>query len=142
MRVIKVYTVVGIMIFITFFHCNVMAGGGNEEKAEKAAKAWLWLIDEGKYEESWETASVFFRNSITKEKWVKMLTTVRMPLGRLVFRRLNTITYRSYLPGAPDGDYMIVQFKTSFENKKSAIETITTMLDRDGNWRVSGYFLK
>ncbi|NOY64764.1 MAG: DUF4019 domain-containing protein [Nitrospirae bacterium] len=119
-----------------------MADGGNEEKAEKAAKAWLLLIDEGKYEESWETASVYFRNSITKEKWVKMLTTVRMPLGRLVFRRLDTITYKSYLPGAPDGEYMIVQFKTSFENKKSAIETITTMLDRDGNWRVAGYYIR
>jgi phosphoglycolate phosphatase len=31
---------------------------------------------------------------------------------------------------------------TVFENKKSAIETITPTLDNDGEWRVSGYFIK
>ena len=28
------------------------------------------------------------------------------------------------------------------ENKASAVETITPMLDKDGKWRVSGYFMK
>ena len=28
------------------------------------------------------------------------------------------------------------------ENKKSGIETVTPMLDNDGQWRVSGYFIK
>jgi hypothetical protein len=46
------------------------------------------------------------------------------------------------LPGAPDGEYVVIQFATSFENKKSAIETVTPMLDSDGEWRVSGYFIK
>jgi len=30
----------------------------------------------------------------------------------------------------------------SFENKKSAVETITPMLDKDKKWRVSGYYIK
>jgi hypothetical protein len=44
--------------------------------------------------------------------------------------------------GPPDGEYVVIQFETSFENKKSAIETVTPMLDQDGKWRVSGYFIK
>jgi hypothetical protein len=36
----------------------------------------------------------------------------------------------------------VIQFDTSFKNKKSAIETVTAMLDKDGKWRVSGYFIK
>ena len=37
---------------------------------------------------------------------------------------------------------MIIQFATSFEHKKEAVETITPMLDADGSWRVAGYFIK
>jgi hypothetical protein len=46
------------------------------------------------------------------------------------------------LHGAPDGEYLVIQFETSFSNKKSAIETVTSMLEKDGNWRVSGHYIK
>jgi len=46
------------------------------------------------------------------------------------------------VPGAPDGEYVVIRFSTSFEKKQSAIESITPMLDSDGVWRVSGYFIK
>jgi hypothetical protein len=35
-----------------------------------------------------------------------------------------------------------VQFDTSFERKSAAVETVTPMIDPDGRWRVSGYFIK
>jgi hypothetical protein len=46
------------------------------------------------------------------------------------------------LPGAPDGEYVVIQYRTSFENKNDAIETVTPMKDTDGTWRVSGYYVK
>ena len=46
------------------------------------------------------------------------------------------------LPGAPDGEYVVIQFDTSFTNKKVAVETVTPMKDEDGIWRVSGYYVK
>ena len=46
------------------------------------------------------------------------------------------------MPGAPDGEYVILQFDTSFADKKAAIETVTPMKDKDGKWRVAGYFIK
>jgi hypothetical protein len=55
---------------------------------------------------------------------------------------MRTKNYKTSLPGAPDGEYVVIQFGTSFENKKTAIETVTPMLDKDGKWRVSGYYIK
>jgi hypothetical protein len=31
---------------------------------------------------------------------------------------------------------------TGFAEKKSAIETVTPMMEKDGQWRVSGYFIR
>jgi hypothetical protein len=36
---------------------------------------------------------------------------------------------------------VVIQYDTSFANKKSAVETVTPLLDSDGQWRVSGYFI-
>ena len=57
-------------------------------------------------------------------------------------RQVISTKYATSLPGAPDGEYVVIQFKTSFENKASAVETVTPMKDPDGEWRVGGYFIK
>jgi hypothetical protein len=46
------------------------------------------------------------------------------------------------LPGAPDGEYVVIQFTTSFDGKAVATETVTPMKDPDGHWRVSGYYIR
>jgi len=55
---------------------------------------------------------------------------------------VQTKVFMTSLPGAPDGEYVLVQFATSFEQKKTAIETVTAMLDKDGTWRVAGDYIK
>ena len=66
----------------------------------------------------------------------------RKPLCKLVSRKVKSKDYKTSLPGAPEGEYVVIQFKTSFENKKRSIETVTPMIDDDGKWRVSGYYIK
>ena len=102
----------------------------------------LGLIDGGKYGESWEEAAGYFRNAISKDKWEQAMKAGRVPLGALVSRVVKSKQYTTSVPGAPDGQYVVIQFSTSYENKGSAIETVTPMLDEDGSWRVSGYFIK
>ena len=46
------------------------------------------------------------------------------------------------LPGAPAGRYVVMQFDASFAGRKSAAETVTFLLDRDGKWRSAGYFIR
>jgi hypothetical protein len=113
-----------------------------EKKAVSAAEKWLNMVDEGRYSDSWQGAAEYLRNAINQEQWNRSLRAVRKPLGEVVSRQMKTATYKTSLPGAPDGEYVVIQFDTSFENKKAAIETVTPMMDQDGRWRVSGYYIK
>jgi hypothetical protein len=113
-----------------------------EKAAVVAAEQWLLLVDEGKYEQSWKEAAEYFKNAVSQDKWHQSLQAVRNPLGKLISRKVKTQVYKTSLPGAPDGEYVVIQFETSFKNKKAAVETVTPMMDKDGVWRVSGYYIK
>jgi len=113
-----------------------------EKAAVTAAEKWLALTDDGKNGESWKEAAGYFRAAVKQEQWEQSIQAARKPLGKLVSRKVKDTTYKTTLPGAPDGEYVVIRFDTSFENKKSAVETVTPMLDKDGKWRVSGYFIK
>lgn len=119
-------------------------GEGNakaEKDAVDAAQKWLALIDAGKYDQSWKESSAFLRNAVTQEQWRTSMQAFRVPLGKKLSRTVKSSTYSTTLPGAPDGKYVVIQFSSSFENKKTAVETVTPMLDTDGKWRVSGYYI-
>jgi ABC-type Fe3+-hydroxamate transport system substrate-binding protein len=107
-----------------------------------AAESWLKLVDEGQYDASWTNAASVFRGAVTSEAWSKAVGGVRGQLGKLGSRKLASANYTTSVPGAPDGKYVIMQFDTSFEKKASAVETVTSMQDPDGGWRVAGYFIK
>jgi hypothetical protein len=113
-----------------------------EELAQQSADAWLALVDSGKYAESWQEASQLFKAAVTKEQWQSKLRASRDPFGKMLTRKLKSATYAKTLPGAPDGEYVVIQYESSFEHKQSAVETVTPMLDKDGQWRVSGYYIK
>jgi hypothetical protein len=113
-----------------------------EVAATSQAQAWLALVDQGKYGESWDAASNLFRGAVTRDDWAAKVSGVRGPLGKLVSRRVKSERLATRLPGAPDGKYVVIQFATSFANKKKAVETVTPMLEADGSWRVTGYFIK
>lgn len=118
------------------------ADGEAEEAAIEAAQTWLGLVDAGDFDESWKSAATYFRNAVEQAQWERMMTSGRVPLGKLVSRRVLTARYETTLPGAPDGEYVVIQFESVFENKAEAIETVTPMRNGDGVWRVSGYFIK
>lgn len=121
----------------------VAAGDSDKEKAAvAAAEEWLTMVDDGKYVQSWKEAAQYFKNAVKQEQWEQSLQAVRNPLGKLISREVKSKTYTISLPGAPDGEYVVIQFKSSFENKKSAIETVTPMMDKDAKWRVSGYYMR
>lgn len=113
-----------------------------ENAAVIAAENWLAMVDAGRYAESWQEASELFRNAVTLAQWKQSLQGARKPLGKLINRKVRTTTYKTSLPGAPDGKYVVIEFDTSFEKKKSALETVTPTMEKDGKWKVSGYYIK
>jgi hypothetical protein len=138
----KIFALLLSVLILSALGCATVQNPKAEADAVESARAWLTLIDEGKYADSWNDAAEIFKDAVKKEKWMQALQGVRKPLGNLISRETKNTTYKTSLPGAPNGEYVVIQFKASFENKKSAIETVTPMLDKDGNWRVSGYYIK
>ncbi len=116
--------------------------GDASQAAVRAAENWLPLIDDGSYLQSWQEAGRFFRSAVTAPSWTTAMESFRKPLGHLISRKLQSAQPVTSLPGAPDGEYVITQFDTSFANKKSAIETVTFVLEKDGSWKTAGYFIK
>jgi hypothetical protein len=134
--------VVGIVVLSLLVSIVSAVAGNAEGDAQKAAEHWLALVDAGKYAESWNATAPFFQRAVPKDDWEMKGKRIRQSFGKLVSRKLKSAHYTKSVPGAPGGEYVILQFDTSFENKKSAVETITPMRDKDGRWRVSGYFVK
>jgi hypothetical protein len=111
--------------------------------AQRADMTWLTLVDSGQYGQSWKEAGAAFRSAVTQEKWTETIKRVREPLGKLVTRRLTSASYSTTLPGAPDGEYEVIIFETSFEHKQIGYETVITSVEKDnGAWRVVGYYIK
>jgi hypothetical protein len=117
------------------------SGGGTDEGIA-AGDSWLAVVDAERYDESWERACAFFKGVVPKDQWVRQIAGVRGPLGSVLSRELASAEYSTKLPGAPDGEYVVIQYRTKFENKASAIETVTPMRDPDGVYRVSGYYIR
>jgi hypothetical protein len=113
-----------------------------EAAATTAAVAWLALVDAGNYAASWNAAATRFRNAVTQEQWQSSAARTRRPLGALQSRQLQSATFTHTLPGASDGEYVVIRFSASFANKAAAVETVTPMKDDDGTWRVAGYYIK
>ena len=120
----------------------IHAQDSGTKAAQTSTEAWLSLIDSQSYAASWDAAASLFRNAITQEKWQAAVQAARAPLGQLKSRALKSATSSTTLPGAPDGEYVVVQFNTIFDQKAAAVETVTAIREKDGTWHVGGYFIK
>jgi len=140
----KITWVVVLLSCLSLIVCSqtLLADEAAEKAAQAATEQWLSLVDQGQYAESWQTAATYFKNAVPEKQWLQSMKGARQPLGKIISRRLKSATFATSLPGAPDGQYVVIQYATSFENKASAVETVTPMCDPDKQWRVSGYFIK
>ena len=130
------------ILLIGCFSLGTKSNPAKEKEAMQAALTWLSLVDKEQYDQSWNEAASYFKDAISQQQWLQSMKSVRKPLGQNLSREVKSQQYHTSLPGAPDGEYVVIQFASSFSNKKSAVETVTPMLDTDGEWRVSGYYIK
>ena len=125
--------------------CLLMAAPVAAEKTDEAVAAadrWLAVVDAKQYEKSWDEAAEYFKKAIQKPKWIEALQAVRASLGAVTSRQRQSARYTTELPGIRDGEYVVIQYKTAFANKRSAVEIVTPMREADGTWKVSGYYIK
>lgn len=101
------------------------------------ARQWLALLDERNWAETYRGTSTAFRQLNTLAAWTDASHAVRDPLGAMQSRTLVSV---EILPAPPAG-YEVVKFRTSFANRRDAVETVT--LEReDGGWRVAGIIIE
>lgn len=98
-----------------------------------AARTWLALVDQGRWDASYQATGTAFRKLNTVQAWTAASEKVRAQFGAMVSR---TFVSEEELPAPPAG-YEVVKFRTSFANKADMLETVS--LEReDGIWRVVG----
>ena len=115
------------------------ADTGQQKDALAAAENWLTVNDKGEYAKSWAEAAQYFKKVITEAEWVQKMQEVRNPLGKPVSRKVKSETPKTSLPNAPEGQYIVIEFETSFANGKIGLENVNTRLESNGKWRVAGY---
>ena len=111
------------------------------DSPSSVAQAWLSLVDAGKYDASWDTASAFFQSKATKEQWAAIITPVRDGVGALISRGPGQATPTDSMPGAPFAHYLVIRYTSKFAFKDHAVETLILMF-HDGEWKVAGYFVQ
>ena len=79
---------------------------------------------------------------MSRDRWVDAVRSPRARFGKIRSRSFLGAEYKAELPGAPDGQYVVIRYQAAFEHKEHAVETVTPTLDQDGIWRVSGYFIR
>jgi hypothetical protein len=131
-----------VMVIAAAGSCSKDAEQDLTSEAVKVAESWLEVVDKGDYGKSWDQSAGLFKEAVAKAEWEKSLDIARTPLGENESRKMRSAKFATSLPGAPDGEYVVIQYDAVFANKESATETVTPMKDTDGNWRVSGYYIK
>src|SRR6185312_5867923 len=103
-------------------------------EATAAAREWLSVVDAGQYGQSWDEASAFFKQHVSKSNWERAVGDVRRQTGAMKTRELESAQPAHQLPGVPDGDYVVIVYRSSFAAAPAATETVTPMRDPDGHW--------
>jgi hypothetical protein len=111
-----------------------------EKAGQFAAHAWLTLLDRKDWGTAWDSSAGLFRQNVPLGTWMDNIPKLRDPFGTFVERQPAEVVYKKTLAGRPDGDYVTAIFLTRFDKKSEpVVETVTTVRETDGRWRVTGY---
>ncbi len=115
---------------------------GDDKDTIEATRKWLALLDAGKAGAAWDVASPYLKSVVKRQKWVTEINSARKPFGKFTSRKAEKFARAHSLPGAPDGDYSIIEFESVFANGRHASEQVIWMLESGDVWRVSGYYIR
>ena len=112
-----------------------------EQAAERQALGFLGYLDHGRYADSYAYTGMLIRAQLDRDSFAKQLEKARAGTGALLSRELIDASYTTTVPGAPEGQYVVLHYGASFANRQEAVETMTLAFAK-GYWRVSGYYIK
>lgn len=110
-----------------------------EDAAEAAAGEWIALVDTAGYASSWQEAAPVFQSGISEDEWVQAVEQVRGQVGEIESRSLYNSEYRTTLPNAPQGEYVVLQYQSSFARLPQAMEMVVMTKTEEDDWKAAGY---
>jgi hypothetical protein len=113
----------------------------DDKGAIKAATKWLELLDANQLSRAYDQCAELLKKDVTRQKFASGVRDFRKPYGKVKDRQPSKFARAHVMPGAPEGDYALIEFETTFAKKKGD-EQVVWMLEKDGIWRVSGYFIR
>lgn len=106
------------------------------EAVQSVAQEWLALLDERKFEESWEEATPFFRERIDQSQWTQRGTRLVDSLGTSARRTLTAAHRRDSLRRTA-GPFIVLTYRTI--RNETPLEELLVLGQNDDEWRVTGY---
>ena len=114
----------------------------DDQDTVEAGKKWLALLDADKAGVAWDAASKQLQSGVTRAKFIDDVRRARKPLGKLSSRTAVKFARAHDLPGAPSGDYAIIEYDAQYANGKHLSEQLTWAIAEGDVWRVAGYFYR
>lgn len=111
----------------------------------QAALQVMQLVDANRIGEIWDGASPVMQQAVSKDDFVRQITSDRSALGAVSGRANPAVSRTQGQAGSPvpEGLYINVQSATTFANQPQPVrELVSFRLDDDRTWRVSGYTLR
>jgi hypothetical protein len=112
-----------------------------ELAAQRQALGFLGYLDHGRYADSYSYTGMLIRNQLDREAFASKVEQARANAGALQSRELVDAGYTTSVPGAPEGQYVVLHYHSSFAKRPDTLETLTLALAK-GYWRVDGWFIK
>ena len=120
-----------------------------QREALNAAERWFVPLDAQRYNDAWTMSSEAFKAKVPREAFREGVSRIRKDYGKNVKRSGERMAFKGDVP-APDqadqapkpGAEVVIMFEATFAGNKQAQEEVTMVLEKDGIWRVAGYYIK
>jgi hypothetical protein len=124
------------------FALPVVAQDPQVSEARHVALEWLTVVDADNGTASYAAAAEKFRQAMTQEQWATALSEARAQFGALERRTFAGAQKGDEIPNKPEGDFVILFFRSSFAKRDTVTEQVTLEREADGKWRIIGYSLR
>lgn len=109
--------------------------------AEHAATRWFALLADGNYAASWEQASRYFREHVSREQWAVNAERLDRQFRRAGLRKLVEARWLEDEPPLPHAEYVVLRWLTVIDEFRQVGERVIMSHEPDGSWRPATYDL-
>jgi hypothetical protein len=113
----------------------------DEVAAERQALGFVGYLDQGRFADSYAYTGMLIRAQLDRDAFSTQIQKTRAGTGALQSRELMDASYSTSVPGAPEGQYVILHYHAGFANRPDTVETVTLAF-ANGYWRIAGYYIK